>query len=217
MADIPVIALDTDSKLVSNLMGACQYDETDNAIQAFKILKKRGIQKDLCDTNNWNPLHYAAWFGNVTLLHYFIKFIGGFYKPNIDGNTPLHLAAQKGHIECFKMLWENKPEIQKSKNTTGWNCLHHAADHGYSFIVDYILTSGGIGMVNDYSNQLYTAVQQAALVGRYTCLYLFYFHYPKSFDNDIHGKSVWDILKEQISKEKFLENYQEFYEKHLKS
>jgi ankyrin repeat protein len=44
--------------------------------------------------------------------------------------TPLHLAANKGHIEVVKLLIEHGAYVN-AKNNNGWAPLHEAAYNGH--------------------------------------------------------------------------------------
>ncbi|KAJ4160165.1 hypothetical protein NW754_003289 [Fusarium falciforme] len=66
----------------------------------------QGLLSDLecCDDVLETPMHYAARFGRSSTIE-FIKARGGnINATNRNGMTPLHLAADQGHLETAKTL-----------------------------------------------------------------------------------------------------------------
>ena len=57
-----------------------------------------------------------------------------------DGVTPLHMAAQEGHCEIFKLIFESLGNNNKNPGTDGGHTpLHTAARHGHLEICKIIL------------------------------------------------------------------------------
>ena len=72
--------------------------------------------------------------------------------PNIQddiGDTPLHYAAEHGHLDVVKLLLEHgaDPNIQ---NNSGKTPLHYAALDGHLEIVKFLLEHGANPNVQDY-------------------------------------------------------------------
>ncbi|KAK3241032.1 hypothetical protein CYMTET_49169 [Cymbomonas tetramitiformis] len=79
----------------------------------------------------------------VLLLHRANKFVQGDY-----GNTPLHLAAENGHLEVLKILVESAGEEVKERmmlmeNEYGNTPLHLAAENGHLEVVKVLVESAG--------------------------------------------------------------------------
>ena len=54
------------------------------------------------------PLHLAAWYGNVEMLQLLIDNGAELDAVNSDGNTALHFAAFNGQVKVIKALINNK-------------------------------------------------------------------------------------------------------------
>jgi ankyrin repeat protein len=57
---------------------------------------------------------------------------------NTDEWTPLHLAAQNGHLNVVKFLVEQQAEMNM-KNTNGSTPLHLAAQNGHLNVVKFLV------------------------------------------------------------------------------
>ncbi|CAK9253192.1 unnamed protein product, partial [Sphagnum jensenii] len=57
------------------------------------------------------------------------------------GDTPLHRAAEKGHLDVVKYLVEKGADV-KAANKYGYTPLHWAASSGKLDIVKYLVEKG---------------------------------------------------------------------------
>ena len=57
-----------------------------------------------------------------------------------DGNSPLHYAAQGGHIKVVEILLAAKADVLV-QNNNGSTALHHAADRGHDKVVEILLAA----------------------------------------------------------------------------
>ncbi len=63
--------------------------------------------------------------------------------PNEEGQTPLHLACNEGHLEAAKALLELKADVNsKNRKRYGVTPLHLAAHSGSSDLVLLLLQRG---------------------------------------------------------------------------
>jgi cytohesin len=58
-----------------------------------------------------------------------------------DGNTPLHVAASRGHLHIAKLLVESGADVN-ARNSEGMTPLHLAALHGHAEVAGLLIESG---------------------------------------------------------------------------
>lgn len=102
-------------------------------------LSLRNLKAESC-------VHLTARFGQQNMLFQLIHETNGSTLKEVDqnGNTPLQLATQMGHLSCVKAILyfaEHKQyEIDvNSRNHQGNTCLHEAAFFGFTEIVHTLL------------------------------------------------------------------------------
>ncbi|XP_022171071.1 transient receptor potential channel pyrexia-like [Myzus persicae] len=126
-----------------------------NALETTKILIDQRCK--ITDT----VLHCAVQANSVECVKYLLNI--GIDPNSLDtnGNTPLHLAADKGYTECLKLLLarSNKTINLKSKSRQS-TALHMAAENGYTECVQILLQTGSSHSAVNYKNQ--TALHLAA-------------------------------------------------------
>ena len=101
-----------------------------NIIISIFIQNKQDVQER--DTRGWTLLHHAAYHGRLSILRW---LLGEWVDPmddtdsvikkmdkdkasldalNNDGNSPLHLAAAQGHLQCLEILIRHVPSPRAS-------------------------------------------------------------------------------------------------------
>jgi len=60
--------------------------------------------EDAMERVGWQPMHVAAWDGNLPALKKLIAEHANVDERNAYGRTPLYLAAKRGHLEAVKLL-----------------------------------------------------------------------------------------------------------------
>lgn len=126
-----------------------------NALETTKILIDQRCK--VTDT----VLHCAVQANSVDCVKYLLH-IG--IDPNtldVNGNAPLHLAADKGYTECLKLLLaRSNKTINLKSNSRQSTALHMAAENGYTECVQILLQAGSSHNVVNDKNQ--TALHLAA-------------------------------------------------------
>ncbi|GBN29049.1 Ankyrin-1 [Araneus ventricosus] len=111
------------------------------AIVRFLLLHKAEISARDCDLRV--PIHFAAGNGNVAIAELFLKMDNTLAQAtNRLGQTPLHLAALKGHEKLVNMLLKFNVIID-SKDCNNTTALHISANSGYLDIVKSLIEAGG--------------------------------------------------------------------------
>jgi NTE family protein len=93
------------------------------------------------DNKKNNPLHISAENNYTNLIDYLLD--KGCLIANSDGLYPIHLAAQKGHLnDCFtKLVNMNGRSYHNKEDNNGLTSLDHAAINGRTNIIDYLIST----------------------------------------------------------------------------
>lgn len=99
-------------------------------------------------------------FSLTCILTYFrlylissLDWINKFYIPNgtislLEGNTPIHVAGQNGHLEILNHLIDQKANLD-AKNNKGNTAFHMALSYDYFECCDCLIKAGAdINIVN---------------------------------------------------------------------
>ncbi|XP_059173558.1 transient receptor potential cation channel subfamily A member 1-like [Physella acuta] len=98
------------------------------------------VLKNDTDLAGMTALHYAAQEGHLRILNFLIQNGVLVTKDNKD-NTPLHLAAMKGHRSCVSRILAVHGYLLDSANNEGNTALHLAASMNHATVVDVLLTA----------------------------------------------------------------------------
>ncbi|CDP14954.1 unnamed protein product [Coffea canephora] len=92
------------------------------------------------DKHSRTPLHLAAWSGQTKVVEYLCKKadVGA---AAMDDMGAIHFAAQKGHTEVVRILFNSGVPI-KSHNRKGMTALHYAAQGSHLELVKYLIKKG---------------------------------------------------------------------------
>ena len=92
---------------------------------------------------NGTPLHYAAFYGLLSIVKYLIDEhlqdvrLRGFD----DESTPLHVASSQGHVEVARTLLRHGADAT-AQDKYGWTPLHKASEGGHAEVVLLLLEYG---------------------------------------------------------------------------
>ena len=125
-------------------------------IEIIKILVPNATFPLTKDPYGWNAIHFASGYGHYEIVKFFIKNEGltAVTHPSIhngyQGDTPLSLAIQCGHMKVAKLIVDEVDVSHLSMEYIplyGKNVIHTAAEYGkleiLKYMIDKILKNGG--------------------------------------------------------------------------
>ncbi|MCJ1383435.1 Ankyrin repeat domain-containing protein 44 [Xylographa soralifera] len=112
-------------------------------VSLTKQLLTKSSAISIRDTKGYNLLHLVCIGGVVEIGRKLLELRVALNEQASDGNTPLMLATNTGHLEMIIMLLESGADVSL-ENSEGWNVLHFAARYGNPAILS-LLTDSGIG------------------------------------------------------------------------
>jgi ankyrin repeat protein len=80
--------------------------------------------------------------GNASQAERLLKAGAELDAKNEDGNTPLVIAAERGHLEVAKVLIEHKADINAKAHMFGFNPLIMAASQGHGEMAGFLIDNG---------------------------------------------------------------------------
>ena len=92
------------------------------------------------------PVMYFAHKGDAKMCRYLVSRGASTTKSRLDGLGPMYLAAQRGHLEVCKLLYENgaSHDIWRENATYGWTPFHIAAHKGHDEVVRWLVLQGAL-------------------------------------------------------------------------
>ncbi|KAH8482178.1 hypothetical protein H0E87_029588, partial [Populus deltoides] len=120
------------------------------------------------DKKGGNLLHLAASMGFLFGARLLVSRCPvAASQRNEEGNLPIHVACQKGHLEVVRELLIYWFDPMDFLNEKGQNILHVAAESGQMKIVDEILRNRGLeALTNEKDYDGNTPLHLAAMYGR---------------------------------------------------
>ena len=161
------------------------------------------INYGYCDCSNGNtPLHIAAENGQLSFCQLIIPYLTdknprGYINGRFDRRSPLDLAALNGHLDVFKLFFENNDDEKNPKNEfcLGETPLHLAAEKGHFNICNFIIQKlEDKKNPKDYSNG--TPLHRAARNGFYSICELIVQNVRMKFPIDDDGFTPRDLAQE---------------------
>lgn len=134
----------SDSKYVEIMFSLCKKEK----LSILRPLLQELEDKNLQDENKFTLLHCAAQHGNIEIVKYLFPLVNdklpisgprtysnGF---TVDKETPLHLAARKGHLSVIDfMVHQLKNGDMNPALGDGRTVLHRAAYYGHLNVVSF--------------------------------------------------------------------------------
>lgn len=82
-------------------------------------------------------LHIAVWNNDIDMINLFLKYGASVNQKNKAGETPLSIAAFKGHKNLVEYLISKGAKV--NLNEPNWSPLHYAAFNGHNDLVNLLL------------------------------------------------------------------------------
>mmetsp|Transcript_40755 Transcript_40755/g.53679 ORF Transcript_40755/g.53679 Transcript_40755/m.53679 type:complete len:737 (+) Transcript_40755:190-2400(+) len=120
--------------------------------------------KDTLTQNS--PLHWACWKGHKNIANYLLEHDADLYSKGYNSYTPLHLAAENGHLHVVKMLIEKYQADGNTKNDFGSTPLHVACRRGNIEVVRYLCNRAKVDIEAKTSDG-YTSFMESCVYGNY--------------------------------------------------
>lgn len=100
----------------------------------------------------WKPLHSAIrWNKSVEEVDALITSDDmANARDTGNGNYPLHIAAQNGHMDLVKLLLERKADINAQNNKLN-TPLHMSLSYDYIEVSEYLISNGADGNIENAS------------------------------------------------------------------
>ena len=109
-------------------------------VKVLKFFKEIVPDMSVVDSHGRTALHYATLKGKLGAVKYLADFTPIEMKSKI-GQTPLHFAADKDHLNILKFFKEVATDMSVVCKE-GWTALHYASNQGHlkavTFLADFI-------------------------------------------------------------------------------
>ncbi len=92
--------------------------------------------------NLFTPLHLAATHGQAETVECLLRRGASKERLSSDGITPLFLAAQKGNIDCVRILLQYQAKVDSDNLTMELSPLHTAAYYCHDDVIRLLLENG---------------------------------------------------------------------------
>ncbi|XP_063591006.1 cortactin-binding protein 2-like [Penaeus indicus] len=157
------------------LLMACRVAEEDQIVKLLKELTATSALDatalNQADRSGRTSLSYCCANAYLRVVETLTSMPGiDINKPDTDGNTPLHFAAQAGHTEVVSHLVNkcNRSVDLDARNALGFTPLMKAALQGRTKIAKILLFAGASPHLRDFGRGL-CAVEWARYTGRHVC------------------------------------------------
>ncbi|XP_055956595.1 ankyrin repeat and death domain-containing protein 1A-like isoform X3 [Patella vulgata] len=130
-------------------------------LPVLKALIRSGATPLCSNKQGLSIVHCAAENNHVDVMNFILESLEGINVNEVDKNdrTPLHLAADNGHLEAVCKLLESKGEVHR-KDKNGETAVHLAATKGHADVLRSLLLVGI--EVDDRDVEGRTAIHAAA-------------------------------------------------------
>ena len=131
---------------------------------ALTLITEFGCDANLLNNDGYTILHRACEYGHASVVRMVGKYAS--VLATRDGDTPLHIAAARGHNECVEALLQLDAPTSL-KNAAGKTALHIACERGHASIVKIIGKSASLLATSKDGD---TPLHIAAAMGHNKCV-----------------------------------------------
>uniref|UniRef100_A0A7G3A8L6 Putative 26s proteasome regulatory complex subunit psmd10 n=1 Tax=Lutzomyia longipalpis TaxID=7200 RepID=A0A7G3A8L6_LUTLO len=159
--------------MVSTLLRAARDANELLLKEALRDILINGVTKEDLNSTDKSGRTAISYICSTNLTHFldiFLQLPGiDINKPDNEGNTPLHFAAQAGQVDVVNMLLSRSRSIVvDAKNNLGFTPLMKAALQGRTKCAKLLLFAGASPVETD-SGRGMRPEQWAKFCGRYSC------------------------------------------------
>lgn len=150
--------------------------EIEKFLRSAKSLDLNGCEQQLaenpsllnaCEAGGFTALHFAAFNGDIPLIHFLLCKNADVDVENFDGNTPLVMAVKGHQLKAIRELVSGGANVEKS-TALGSTALHHAASMGF---IDCMLLLKELGANTVFEkNEAGSLLHWAAHSGNIPCV-----------------------------------------------
>jgi ankyrin repeat protein len=144
------LGAEVNHQCIFNGVTPIHYAVSENRSDVVTFLVKEGANLNVLDhIGRKTPLHDAAEIGNAEMVHVLCHLGADPLIADLDGYTPLHIAAFHGHLKAINALVQSGMDINHKNLNTGQTCLHMACEKNDPDFVVSLLFLGAIPSVKD--------------------------------------------------------------------
>ena len=107
--------------------------------QAVKLLLAAGAPVEALNNLGDQPIHAAAWHGDVDVLRMLLSANASIQATGHGGEQPLAVAARRGKLEAVRSMLEHGSMLVSALDRHGHSALHAAAAAGEPLVCDCLL------------------------------------------------------------------------------
>ncbi|KAG5477668.1 hypothetical protein LSCM1_04961 [Leishmania martiniquensis] len=138
-----------------------------DAADCSRMLQEKPDLVNSVEAGGYAALHFAAFNGDVQMLHLLLDHKADPNIENMDGNTPLVMCVKGRQLECIRILVNGGADVNKA-STSGSTAAHFAASMGY---VDCLLLLVELGAKTVYAeSEAGTLLHWACHSGDLNCI-----------------------------------------------
>lgn len=139
-------------------------------------------------------LYYAVREGNVKDAAFFIEHGADINKSDIEGHTPLHMAALEGHTQIAELLIKKGAILDSITKVFVSTPLHYAANEGHDTVVELLLNNKANIILKQKNGE--TALHEAVVKGSLKSVQLLISHGSSINESDNEG---WTPLHSAVN------------------